>query len=672
MSNPSNIQKKINELRKLIRKHDRLYYVLNQPEISDREYDALYKELEDLEKQHPQFIIPDSPTQRVGGKPITEFATVTHSKPMLSISNTYSREELFEFDKRVKKALPGEKIEYVMELKIDGVAVTIMYENGTLIYAATRGDGFKGDDVTQNIKTIKSIPLSLDEKEVKTGRLEVRGEVYLNHQGFKEMNEQRMKAGEPLFANPRNATAGSIKLLDPKLVAQRPLNIFIYAVGEYNVTHINNHWDMLNFLHKIGFRVNNIRYLCKNMEEVFEKCEEWGAKKKKFDYDIDGVVIKVNNYRQQDILGITSKSPRWVVAYKFSAEQAVTKLLDIKVQVGRTGALTPVAVLEPVQLAGSTISRATLHNEFEIERKDIRIGDQVVIEKGGEVIPKVVKAITELRKGKEKVFVPPETCPVCGGPLKISPDEAVRRCINRDCIAQIKKRLLHFASRDAMDIEGLGTAIVDQLVDNNLVNDIIEPYSLRIDDLIDLERMAEKSATNLITQIEKSKSRPLPNLIYALGIRYVGITAARTLAENFESLDGLFSASVEEINAIEGVGDVMAKSIYEYVQDSKNIQRKEKLQALGINPKYKVEKIDTTNPFYDKSFVLTGTLSTYPRSEVEKIILSKGGKVSDSVSKKTDYVIVGESPGSKFDKAKKLGIQILSENQFLDMINSTK
>jgi len=671
MSDLSNIQKRINELRKSIRKHDRLYYILNQPEISDREYDALYQELEDLEKKYPQFITPDSPTQRVGGEPLTKFATIAHSKPMLSISNTYSQEELLEFNKRVKKALEGEKVEYVMELKIDGVAVTLMYESGVLTYAATRGDGFRGDNITQNIKTIKSIPLSLDDEEAKTGSLEVRGEVYLNHKGFEEMNEQRKKTGEPLFANPRNATAGSLKLLDSKIVAQRPLNIFIYAVGEYDVTHIDNHWNMLNFLSKVGFRVNRDRYLCKSIEEVYEKCEEWSTKKKKLDYDIDGLVIKVNSYRQQDILGITSKSPRWIVAYKFSAEQAVTKLLDIKVQVGRTGALTPVAVLEPVQLAGSTISRATLHNEFEIERKDIRIGDQVVIEKGGDVIPKVVKAIIELRKGKEKKFVPPETCPVCGGPLKISPDEAIRRCINRNCVAQLRKKLLHFASRDAMDIEGLGIAIIDQLADNNLINDVIDLYDLRVEDLIDLERMAEKSATNLITQIEKSKSRPLPNLIYALGIRYVGITTARTLAENFKSLDGLFSASQEEINAIEGIGDVMAQSIYEYIQDTKNIEKKEKLKALGINPKFKAEKIDTMNPFYNKSFVLTGTLSSYTRSDAEKIIVSKGGKVSDSISKKTNYVIVGESPGSKFDKAKKLGVPTLTEEQFIKMINKT-
>jgi len=672
---PDSARKRIESLREHIEHHNYRYYVLNQPEISDREYDLLVRELEDLEEKYPALRSSHSPTQRIGEKLTEGFATITHRIPMLSISNTYSQEELREFDDRVRRWLDLKTdIEYVVELKIDGVAVALRYEDGLLVSGATRGDGVQGDDITANVRTVRAVPLRLPAAAKRYGRvLEVRGEVYLDRPSFEQLNRERGKTGEPLFANPRNATAGSLKLLDPDEVARRPLRTFFYAVGETDFDLPPTHFERLAFFDKLRLRVNPHRSLCRSIGEVIEKTVEWETRRKSLDYDTDGLVIKVNRIVYWDRLGATAKSPRWVVAYKFSAEQAVTTLKEIVVQVGRTGTVTPVANLEPVFLAGTVVSRATLHNADEIKRKDIRVGDQVVIEKAGEIIPQVVRVMTELRTGKEKPYQFPTKCPCCVSPLLFSEEEVAVRCENASCPDQIKDRLLHFGQRDAMDIEGLGTQLVDQLVKNLGVRRFGDLYRLTHEQIAGLERMGPKSADNLLAAIEASKTRPLWAFLFALGIRHVGLQSAKLLAARFGALKAIRKLKREELQTVEGVGDIVAESIESFFHNPDNAAMLDDLLACGVKP---VEAPPAAPakaaafPLAGKTFVLTGTLSSLSRSEAAERIESLGGKTSSSVSSKTDYVIVGAEPGSKLDKTRQLGVKTLTEKEFLALLES--
>lgn len=658
------IEKDIIKIRDLIKRHDNLYYVQNEPEISDEEYDKLYRRLKDLEDAHPELITPDSPTQRVGGKPTEGFPVVRHIVPMLSMDNTYSAEELRQFDERIKKNLKDEKYEYAVELKFDGVSISLLYENGILKRGATRGDGVEGDDVTANLKTIRSIPLSFRDGVRKRPRsIEVRGEVYMTKKIFEDINREKEKAGEELFANPRNATAGSLKLLDPGMVAKRRLNIYIWGIGHCEGMDFKLHTDVLGYLEDAGFRVNPHRKVCSNIDEVIEYCDSWEPKRYKLDFNIDGMVIKINDRGQRERLGVTTKSPRWEIAYKFPAEKAMTTIQDIIIQVGRTGTITPVAILKPVHLSGTTVSRATLHNFDEIERLGVLIGDKVYVEKSGEIIPKVLSVAREKRTGKEKPFAIPAACPVCGSRLHQAPDEVAIRCENAGCSAQIKERILHFASRDAMDIDGMGEAIVNQLVDKGLVNDYGDIYSLKAEDVKGLERMAEKSASNLINAIEKSKSNELHKLIYALGIRHVGEHAAWVLADNLGSIEKLSKASVEDLTRIHEIGPVMAESINNFFSNRENqkIIRKladARLRMVSEHPREKGGK------FEGKTIVVTGTLKGFSRSEAEDLIRRLGGNPSSSVSKNTAFVVAGAEPGSKLDKARALGVKVIDEEEF--------
>lgn len=665
-------QQRIEELRKLIKEHDYNYYILAQPTISDYEYDQLVNELIQLEKENPHLITPDSPTQRVGSDLTNVFNPVAHRIPMLSLSNTYSEEEMYDFDRRVKEGLPkSEKVEYVCELKIDGVSVSLRYKNGLLVTAATRGDGTTGEDITNNVRTIRSVPLSIRKPEsikLKLDDIEVRGEIYMEIEAFKKINEERELNGEKTFANPRNLTAGTIKLLDPQLVAKRPLKTFVYYL--YSETdELTTHYENLKLLREMGFCVNQNYKLCRNIEEVMEFCNEWEDKRDTLPYEIDGVVVKVNSLKQQRILGNIAKSPRWAVAYKFKAKQAKTRLNKIIWQVGRTGTLTPVAELEPVFLAGSTISRATLHNIDEIRRKDIREGDIVVIEKGGDVIPKVVAVdLSQRPKDSHEVKIPSK-CPVCNSNLYRPENEVAIYCENNLCPAQIKGRIEHFASRGAMDITGLGEALINLFVDLGYLKDYSDIYHLKEhrEELIQIERLGEKSVDNLLSSIEKSKEKPFDRVLFALGIRYVGAGVAKKLADHFKSIDALMNASEEEIESIHEIGPSISKSIKRFFSDSNNIKLVERLKKAGL--KFKSEEIKvTSDKLKGKSFVLTGTLSSMSREEAKEKIISLGGHVLSAVSKNTDYVVVGENPGSKFDKAQKLGIPILSEEEFLKMI----
>lgn len=660
------VKERIEELRRQVREHDWRYYVLNEPVVSDYEYDMLMRELVGLERKHPELISPDSPTQRVGGEPTPEFPTVVHSVPMLSLSNAYSPEELFDFNRRVRSALPGESIEYVVELKIDGVAVSLKYENGLFVQGATRGDGVRGDDITPNLKTIRSIPLRLLTDDPRFLNIGVRGEVYLSGENFRRLNEFRRSYGETPFANPRNAAAGSLKLQDPKLVAQRGLDIFVYAIQlpEQAIDEGLTHFQCLNIMGQIGLPVNRNFTLCKDIQEVLDYCHYWEGKRHELPYETDGVVVKVNSPSQQRRLGSTVKSPRWVVAYKFPAEEAMTTLKEIVLQVGRTGTVTPVAILEPVRLLGTTISRATLHNQDEVRRKDVRIGDTVVLEKGGEVIPKVVRVILDRRLPGSVPFVMSDRCPACGSKLVRYPEEVAVRCENLACPAQLRRRIQHFASRQAMDIEGLGPAVIEQLVDHRLVADHGDLYYLRMEDLVPLERMAEKSAQNLLNAIEKSKKNPLDRLIFALGIRHVGVGAARILAERFPSMDRLRWVTQEELESVYEIGPKMAASVVAFFQNEQNIEVLDKLRRAGVNFEGEVAEEEKELTFAGKVFVLTGALEEYTREEAAELVRSLGGQVVSSVSKKTDYVLVGRNPGSKLDKAKKLGIAILTEEEF--------
>jgi len=672
---------RIDRLRREIESHEKKYYIDNLPQISDAEFDLLVKDLEACEAEFPELVTPESPTQRVGGKPVDGFPTVRHARPMMSIDNVYSVEELEEFGERVRKLVLDRPVDYVAELKIDGLGISILYRRGRFVQAVTRGDGVQGDDVSANVKTIKSLPLIIPD----TREIEVRGEIYLPFDSFRNINLDREANDEPLFANPRNASSGSIRLLNPREVAARKLDVFLYsffADGE----EAESQWDNLAELRRLGFKTNPHSRLCRTLAEAVDCWREWTDKRDMLDYDADGIVIKVNSSAEREALGVTAKSPRWAISFKFPARQATTRLSDIVVQVGRTGALTPVAVLEPVKLSGTTISRATLHNEGEIQRKDIRIGDYVLIERSGDVIPKVVAPMKERRTGLEKPFVMPSKCPVCHSAAFRPEGEAIARCTNPSCPAKLREALLHFAARRAMNIEGLGEALVDQLLAKKLVASIPDLYGLDADTLAGLERMGAKSAANLIEEIERSKSNEIGRLIFGLGIRHVGEKLARTLAAHFRDIGKLVGATIEELTAVEDVGPIVAESVSFFFRQPENLALLERLRAAGLNfadaPGAKMSGTTAAGgaavaggavPVGDlalagTTFVLTGKLERLTRDEATAAIEAKGGSVTDSISKKTSYLVFGEDPGSKLAKAQKLGVEILNEKEFLEMI----
>ena len=670
MPKKSSVEKKINELREVIHRHDDLYYLEENPEISDLEYDQLIEKLRELEEKHPQLITPDSPTQRVGGRPAEGFPEFIHRRPMLSLDNCYSIEELRAFDERSRKLAGGEAPEYVAELKIDGLSLSIHYQDGLFVRGVTRGDGSRGEDVTSNARTIRSVPLKLRSGAGKVGpAIEVRGEAYLSRKVFEKINAEREEEGESRFANPRNAASGAIRQLDPAMVAKRRLDMFAYDVLAGERKPFATHWEALDWMERAGFRVNPNRRLCKSIDEVIDFCNGMEAKRDDLGYEIDGVVVKVNSTTLQDDFGATGKAPRWAIAYKYAARQATTKVRDIIVQVGRTGALTPVAVLEPVSLGGVTVSRSTLHNEDEIERLGLRIGDWVLIERGGDVIPKVIKVVESRRTGKEKKFRMPETCPVCGGRVSRPEGEALSRCVAADCPAQLIGRLLHFASRRAMRIEGLGFALAEQLIAGKVIRDVADLYSLKLEDLTALERMAKKSASNVLSQIESSKSRDLSRLIYGLGIRHVGERTAAILARQFGSLERLGQASVEELDEIHEIGLTMAQSIRDWFNDPGNARLCRRLQEAGVRTETAEQTPDTQDgKFAGKQFVLTGALPGMTRDEARALIENRGGRVTSTVSKKTDFVLAGADPGSKLDKANQLSVPVIDEAEFKKML----
>jgi len=660
----------IEKLRNEIRRHEDLYYVQDSPEISDLEYDELLSRLQALEEAHPELITPDSPTQRVGGRPAEGFPEVVHRRPMLSLDNSYNIDELRAFDQRCQRLAEGRKLEYVAELKIDGLSLSLQYEDSVLTRGVTRGDGRIGEEVTQNARTIRSVPLRVKSNAKKiAGEVEVRGEVFIPLDVFRKTNAEREEQGEPRFANPRNAAAGAIRQLDSRLVARRKLDMFAYDLFVDGTKPFPTHWEALNWLEQAGFRVNSNRKLCKSIDEVIGFATKMEELRDDLGYEIDGLVVKVNSTALQDDFGSTQKAPRWAIAYKYPARQASTKVLSIVVQVGRTGALTPVANLEPVFLAGTTVSRATLHNEDEIERLGLKIGDWVMIEKSGEIIPKVLSVIKSKRTGKEKPFTPPKECPVCGSEISRIEGEVVARCVAADCPAQLVGRLLHFASRRAMRIEGLGDVLAIQLVEANLVKDVGDLYDLTLDQVAGLPRMAKKSATNLLDQIAASKSRELSNLIYALGIRHVGERTASILANHFGSLASVANASTEELDDIPEIGLTVAESVRDWFDDEGNRQLCDRLRAAGVKTELtKQSSAGLDERFAGKQFVLTGKMEGYTRDEARELIEARGGRVNSSVSKKTDFVIAGEDAGSKLDKATALGINVIDEAGFKKLL----
>ena len=650
---------KIKQLRKELNHHNYKYYVENNPEISDYEYDQLLKELEKLEEEYPELITPDSPTQRVGGEPLDEFQTVEHKIPMLSLANTYNEQELIEFDERVQKNVGT--VEYVVEPKIDGAGIALYYENGLFVRGATRGDGIKGDDITQNLKTIHTIPLRLQSDTLST--VEVRGEVFMTKSGFKKYNKKQIKQDKQPFANPRNAAAGSIRQLDPNIVSERPLDVFIYLLS-YTETPFDTQEEVLTALKKAGFKTNPLSKKVKNITEAIKYCKTLEEKRDSLDYDIDGAVLKVNSIKKQKALGSTSKNPRWAISYKFAAQQATTVLKDIDIQVGRTGALTPVAILEPVDVGGVTVSRATLHNFDELQRKDIRIHDTVLVERSGDVIPQVVKSITEKRTGNEEKKSIPKTCPICNTAVHHKEGEVAIRCPNKMCPARLKWRMKYYASRDAMDIDHLGESTVDKLLDENMVENVADLYDLTKEDILKLEGFKEKSAQNLIDSINKSKKQDLSRLIYGLGIRHVGKYAAQLLASHFSSIDKLAEATEEQLKEIDGLGEKSAEAIATFFTSEENMNLINRLKKYGVNTESK--KPETSQALQGKRFVFTGSLSL-PRSEAGDLVKEQGGMVTSSISKNVNYVVVGKNPGSKYEKAKKQGVPILKEDEFLYM-----
>ncbi|MBI4394584.1 MAG: NAD-dependent DNA ligase LigA [Candidatus Omnitrophica bacterium] len=668
--------KKIQKIRKEIELHTRKYYLEARPVISDQEFDSLMRELLDLEDQFPELKTPDSPSQRVGGAPLKGFKMVRHDIPMLSMDNTYSYDELREFDQRVKKGLACKKVDYFVEEKIDGVSISLIYRDGLFVLGATRGDGKFGDDVTENLKTIREIPLRIPATGAKfSGKmpefLDMRGEVYLSHQSFEQMNREAERAGEELFANPRNACAGTLKLLDPRLVAKRNLSIFFHGAAQVKGLEITSQSELFDLLKALGFKAIPHTKLAKDIEEVIEFAEAFKEKRQKLDYDIDGLVVKVNSFEDRKQLGTTSKAPRWMIAYKYPAERAETLLEDIEISVGRTGALTPVAILKPVRLSGTTVSRASLHNRDEIERLDVRIGDYVRVEKSGEIIPKVIEVVTGKRKKLLRKFQFPDRCPVCHSKAMEIQGEVAVRCVSLACPAQLKAKIKHYAMRDAMDIEGLGDVLIEQLVEKKLAKDLSDIYTLDIEEVANLERMGRKSAENLFEGIKASKSRELYRLIFGLGILNVGERAAQLLADRFKSLDRVMEASEEELCGIREIGPTTASSIVDFFKESHNRQIIEKLKKAGVRSNLIETKKEGT-PLSGKTFVITGTLKRFSRSDAEQLIRRFGGYASSSVSQKTDFLVVGEDPGSKYDKAKKFGIKIMSEDEFEKMVARSK
>jgi len=688
------VKKQIEKLRADLHSHNHHYYVLDDPEISDAEYDRLFRELEELEKRHPELITPDSPTQRVGASPLEKFASVPHRTPMLSLDNCFSREELEEFDRRARRLLNvGAELIYFAEPKFDGAAIELLYAGGRLITGSTRGDGFTGEDVTQNLKTVRSIPPVLFQfletgKKLRTRgqtgkelaalletlpknlkipeRFEVRGEVIINRKDFARLNKERDEAGEPSFANPRNAAAGSLRQLDPKVTAGRPLNFYAYGVGEVEGREFQSQGEVLAVLFSLGFKVNPHIARCRGAGEVLAYYENMARLREELPYEMDGIVVKVDDFGLQRRLGEKTRSPRWAIAFKFAPRQATTRVVDIVVQVGRTGTLTPVAFLEPVQVGGVEVSRASLHNQDEVDRKDIRIGDTVLIQRAGDVIPEVVEAIREKRTGKEKKFSVPKDCPVCGGPVTRIGEEVAYRCTNISCPAQIKERIVHFASKDGMDIEGLGDKLAAQLVDKKLVKDFSDLYFLTEETLADLERMAKKSAQNLLTALERSKSRGLERLLYGLGTRHVGEHLARVLAGAYPDIKKLESATAEELQKIREVGPEVAQSIVNSFANPDNLKTLERLREAGVS--FVAKSRPRSAELAGKTFVFTGGLATLSRDEAKRLVEERGGSASGSVSKNTDYVVAGEDPGSKLDQAKKLGLKIISEEEFKQLI----
>ena len=661
-------RKRADKLREQINYHRKKYYVDDQPEISDQEYDQLEKELKAIEERFADLITPDSPTQRVGGTPAEAFLPAPHSRPMLSLDNAYDYEDMSEFDGRLRRLLGIHELDYVAELKIDGMSIAVRYVNGILDRGMTRGDGVVGEDVTANIRTIKSIPLRLL-KDVPY--LEARGEVYMPRAEFERLNREKERDEMPLFANPRNAAAGSIRLLDPRITASRKLDVFFWSLSEAKNEKIGTHWEGLQFIRDLGLKTNPTSKLCGDIEKVIEYCNEWEKKKSFLDYDIDGVVIKLNRLFLQEKAGATSKFPRWALAYKYPALQATTVVKGIIVQVGRTGALTPVADLEPVSLAGSVISRATLHNEDEIRRKDIRIGDTVIIEKGGEVIPKVVRVIESKRPKYARIFPMPDKCPVCGSKVFRPEGEAVARCTGASCPAKLRESILHFASRGAMDIEGLGEALVDQLMAKGMIKDFTSLYALKNEEVAQLERMGLKSAENLLAEIEKSKKKQLSRLIYALGIRLIGERAAKILASRYSSIEHISEASLEELQSVREIGPKMAESLRMFFSQEENLELIKKLKKMGLSTEEETGETSEEKLFAEKTFVLTGALENYTRDKAQEIIESLGGRVSSSVSKNTDFVLAGTEAGSKLDKAKKFGVKVITEAEFLKMLGQS-
>lgn len=660
------IEKRINELRQIINYHNYRYYVEDKPEISDFDYDRLYRELEDLEKEKPELITVDSPTQRVGDKPLEGFEKVVHAVQMQSLQDVFNEEELNAFDKRVRDGIDN-PVEYVVEKKIDGLSVSLIYENGVFTRGATRGDGLVGEDVTQNLKTIKSIPLRLN---VNIPLIEVRGEVFISRNDFVKINEEQEALEQPLFANPRNAAAGSLRQLDPKIAAARKLDIFIFNIQRTEGKAFEKHSETLEYLKFLGFKVSPDYKVLSNIGHVMEEINKIGEERGELPFEIDGAVVKVNSLRQREILGSTTKTPRWAAAFKYPAEKKQTVIRDIWVNVGRTGVLTPNAVLEPVRLAGSTVSRATLHNMDYIKEKDIRIGDTVVVQKAGDIIPEVLEVVTEKRNGSEKEFIMPENCPECGSQVVREEGEAAYRCTGIECPAQLFRSIVHFVSRDAMNIDGLGPAIIESLMNKGFIKEIADLYLLHDskEELVKLERMGRKSVENLLNSIERSKSNNIDRLIFGFGIRHIGLRAAQLLSENFESIDALKAAAFEDVIGIPEFGGIMAQSVITFFKQEQTHDTIEKLRKAGVNLKSSGKKQLKDNRFEGLTFVLTGTLPTLSRNEAGELIKSFGGKTSGSVSKKTDYVLAGEDAGSKLDKAAQLGIKIIDEAEFRRMM----
>ena len=665
------ITQKVTQLRQQLQKAGYAYYVLDRPIMEDGVYDRLYRQLQDLEAEYPELITPDSPTQRVGDKPATKFTSVKHNIPLYSLENAFDAEELAKWETRWQKQLDDiPKFEYVCELKIDGSAIALTYENGILVRGATRGDGVTGEEITQNIKTIRTIPLKLS-LDNPPPIVEVRGEAFLPLNVFEAINQERAKSGEPLFANPRNAAAGTLRQLDSKIVRDRQLNFFAYTLLD-DAAEVSTQWSSLERLQQMGFLVNPNRKLCQSLAEVEEYFQQWDTGRKTLPYMTDGVVVKLNDYRLQQQLGFTQKFPRWAIALKYPAEETPTVVKDIIVNVGRTGAVTPMAIMQPVQLAGTTVQRATLHNSDRVNELDIRVGDTVIIRKAGEIIPEVVRVLSDLRPSDTKPYQMPCNCPECGSTLVRPENEAVTRCINISCPAILRGSIIHWASRNALDIQGLGERIAVLLIENNLVKSVADLYSLTVKQIASLERMGSKSAENLVKAIAESKNQSYDRILYGLGIRYVGSVNAKTIAENFSSIEELSQASFEAIEAVYGIGEEIAQSVFEWVRVPANQNLIQQLQAAGLQFSQTTSTNEGDRPFSSKTFVITGTLPSLKRDEAKHLIEQAGGKVTGSISKKTDYLLLGENAGSKLAKAQKLGIAQLSEAELLSFLKSNR